>query len=184
MVCKNMSIVKTARRQRAMTLVEVMVAVGISSIVLTAIAALSVYTARSFAALTNYVDLNAQSRIALDNMTWKIRNTAHVTAFSANSVTFGFTAGSTNSLTYTYSPTTKKLTENWSGQVSVLLEDCDSFTFSAYQRNTTGGTFDQVATTDTNMIKEIQMSWVCSRRILGTLVHSESVQSAKIVIRN
>lgn len=165
-----------------MTLVEVMVATAIGTIVMAAVASLSVYTARSFSALANYIDLDAQSRKTLDQMTWKMRHVSAVTVFTTNNVTFAYLG--TGTLSYAYSPYTKTLTETWNGQSTVLLKECDTLKFTAYQRTTISGTFDQTATTDTNLIKEIQVSWSCSRTILGSLVNSESVQSAKIVLRN
>jgi prepilin-type N-terminal cleavage/methylation domain-containing protein len=169
-------------RCRAMTLIELMVATAIGTIVMTAVAALSIYTARSFSALMNYVDLDAQSRKTLDQMTWKMRHVSAVRSFDTNNVSFTYMG--TGTLSYAYAPRTKELTETWNGRSSVLLKECDTLKFSAFQRTTASGTFDQTATTDTNLIKEIQVSWSCSRKILGSLVNSESVQSAKIVLRN
>ena len=57
------------QRQAGMTLVELMVATGISSILLLALLMLSVFTARSFAAITNYMELDKDSRTALDQLT-------------------------------------------------------------------------------------------------------------------
>src|SRR5256885_10873198 len=51
-------------RCQAMTLVELMVATGVGSVVLAAVMALSLFSARSFAALGNYVDLDIKSRTA------------------------------------------------------------------------------------------------------------------------
>lgn len=165
-----------------MTLIELMVAAAIASIVMAATASLIIYTALSFSALLNYVDLDAQSRNALDQMSWKIRHVSAVTGYDTNNVSFVYLG--TGTLSYAYSPRTKQLTENWNGASKVLLKECDTLKFSAYQRTTMSGTFDQTTTTDTNLIKEIQVSWSCSRTILGSLVNSESVQSAKIVLRN
>ena len=180
---KNTSTDRARRaRCRAMTLVELMVSSAIGTIVMAAVASLTIYTARSFSSLINYVDLDAQSRRTLDQMTWKIRHVSAVASFGTNNVSFVYLG--TGTLSYAFSPDTKQLTENWNGQSTVLLKECDTLKFSAYQRTTISGTFDQTATTDTNLIKEIQVSWSCSRKILGSLVNSESVQSAKIVLRN
>ena len=51
------------------TLLELLVASGIGMAVLLAMMSLSYYTARSFAAMGNYADLDRASRNALDQMT-------------------------------------------------------------------------------------------------------------------
>src|SRR5437867_12734336 len=66
-------------RRRGMTLVELMVASAVGSIVLAALMALTFFSARSFAAVTNYVDLDARSRNALDQMSQEIRQAESVT---------------------------------------------------------------------------------------------------------
>ena len=53
-----------------------------------------------------------------------------------------------------------------------------------FQRNPIGGTFDQFTNTLTAATcKLVQVSWVCSRKILQGKVNTESVQTSKIVIR-
>ena len=50
----------------AFTFVELLVAMALSSIVMTAVGALTIYSARTFVALGNYTDLDLHSRNALD----------------------------------------------------------------------------------------------------------------------
>ena len=57
---------RIARPARAFTLVEMMVAMALGSVVMTAVVSLSVYSARTFASLGNYTDLDLHSRNALD----------------------------------------------------------------------------------------------------------------------
>src|SRR5690349_12875187 len=61
------------RRRAGFGLVDFMVALALSTIILAVIGALSSYTARSFAAVANYVDLDQRSQSALDQMTRDIR---------------------------------------------------------------------------------------------------------------
>ena len=76
MVFKITSTKGTSRRKRVgFTLVEFLVAMGIGGLVLAGLAGLMFYTGRSFAALANYVDLDAYSRNALDTMSREIRQT-------------------------------------------------------------------------------------------------------------
>ncbi len=172
---------RRSRRTLGMTLVEMMIAVGIGGIVMAALASLSFYTARSMAAMSNYADLDRQSRNALDQMTLKIRSADRLTAFSAQEVTFLYRG---EALRYTFTPSTKTLTETYGGVSKSLLEDCNELQFSMFQRNVISNSFNQVTTTTTNEAKSIIVTWTCARSLLGNLINSESVQSARIVIRN
>jgi prepilin-type N-terminal cleavage/methylation domain-containing protein len=68
----------TNHTRRGFTLVELLVAIAVGSLALTATMSLSLYSLRSFAALTNYVDLDNLSRNALDHMTREIRQADRV----------------------------------------------------------------------------------------------------------
>ena len=160
---------------------ETMVASALGSILMASLMALSSYTARSFAAISNYVDLDHQSRKALDRFTMMIREADGVTAFSTNSITLSYHS---TPLTYTYSPTAQLLTENNNGANTTLLKGCTAFGFGIYQRTPVAGSYDEYpAALDNTEAKIIQVSWVCSRKLLWSLVNTESIQSAKIVIR-
>src|SRR5204862_4548972 len=56
-----------------MTLVELLMAIGISGMVFAAVSILVFFSGRSYAALANYVDLDNRSRSALDRMSKEIR---------------------------------------------------------------------------------------------------------------
>jgi prepilin-type N-terminal cleavage/methylation domain-containing protein len=173
----------TKLRRGAFTLVEIMVAVGVGAILLAALMQVVFYTGRSFAALMNYTELDRYSRNALDQMIYKIRQADELKNFSSNRIVFSYLK--TNDLVYEYSPSAKTLTETLQGRTKTVLNGCDSLTFGIYQRNTAAGTFDQFPATITNsVVKLVQMSWTCSRNVLGARINTESVQSAKIVLRN
>jgi Tfp pilus assembly protein PilW len=173
----------TKRRAAAFTLVETLVGVAIGGIVLLALTQLTFFTGRSFAALYNYIELDKYSRNALDQMVYKIRQADMMTSYTSNRMEFGY--NTTQTLVYEYSPGAKTLTETLAGQSKVLLKGCDQLQFSIYQRNTASGTYDQFpATLTNNSTKLVQLNWTCSRTVLGARINTESVQSAKIVIRN
>ena len=172
-----------------MTLVELQIASAISVILFAAVLTLAFYTARSFAAFTNYVDLDANSRNALDVMSSEIRQADLVTAATSASLTFQTTdsAGATHTLKYVYDPVKKELDRIYDGgQADVLLTECTFLQFGTFQRNTTpslDSAFVPVATSQPNLCKVVQLTWICTRRILGKTANTESVQSAKVVIR-
>jgi prepilin-type N-terminal cleavage/methylation domain-containing protein len=182
MDCKITSTKRSERHQLAVTLVELMVAMAIGSVVLTAVASFFLYTAKSFVGIMNYVDLEQYSQSALDKMTRDIRQTDSLAAFATNSLTFRDADG--NALIFEYSPTTKELSRRKTGQGrEVLLKSCDFFKADIYQRTPMGGVYDYFPTATATNTKMVSISWVCSRKILGTTMNTESVQTAKIVLR-
>lgn len=164
-----------------MTLLETLVASGLGAVLMAVIMALSSYTARSFAAISNYVALDRASRKTLDRLTMMIRESDGVTAFSTNSIQLSYHS---QPLTYAYDASAKALRETVNGRTNVLLSGCDAFVFGIFQRNTMGGSYDQYpAALDESEAKIVQVSWICSRKLLGNLINTESIQSAKVVIR-
>jgi prepilin-type N-terminal cleavage/methylation domain-containing protein len=177
--------VSQRKTQAGMTLPEVMMAVLIGSIVVGAIMILFMFSGRSFAALGNYVDLDSKSRDALDKMVTEIRQAKVLAAYATNSLTF--TNFSDQQLTYTWDPSAKTLTRaiNGTPDATPLLTQCGQINFKIYQRNPISGIYEFfVQTNNVSVCKLVEISWVCSRKILGNAVNSESVQTAKIVIRN
>jgi len=184
------SIQGTNRSRRGVTIVEMMIGLGVGSIVLAAVAATGVFASRSFVAMGNYCDLNSAGRNSLGYLSQDIRQASSVVSYSTNSFVFT-TTNPTNSttvtLTYLYDPSAQTLSRIVNTVTNVMLTDCSYFHFDLYQRNptlTSGG--DLVAYSSANpvsTIKAIDFSWICSRSILGVTHNSEDVQSSRIVIR-
>ena len=171
-----------------MTLVEVLIAAGLGSVVLAAVISMTVYSARSFAAVSNYVDMDMRSRSALDRMSQEIRQADGMApnGFSATRLAFTGTDPVTlapYTLTYTYDPALKTLTRALGGDTQTLLTQCDSLVWTMYQRNMSNQTDQPIPTSDPKTCKLIRLTWVCSRTLLGTSANTESVQSAEIVVR-
>ncbi len=156
-------------------------AVGLSSIILGAAAQLTFFTGRSFASLFNYTDLDLYSRNALDTMSRDIRQAQYVTNATSTSVTFQ--DWDNTPLQYSWDPNALTLSRIKAGQNQVLLVNCVYLNFALYQRNPVGGTYDQYPAATPGTCKLVQVTWVCARQILGFNVNTESVQSARFVIR-
>jgi len=194
MECK---ITYTKGRRSGAVIVEWVIAVGVGGILLAVIAAFSLYSARLFVTLGNYVDLGGQSRIAVDRMGQEIRQASMVTAYAADRITI--LVGS-NQVTYAYLPNERKLVRQIAGQPNqTLLTGCDSARFDIYQRQATNVNLtsavsgvlsvlplalDPVYPTATkDNAKIVQLTWNCSRSILGHKANTEAAQFARIVIR-
>ena len=174
--------------QSGFVLSEILVVMGISTILILAITAFTMFSGRSFAAIFNYVDLDDSNRIAMDQLSRDIRQANRVTSFTTNGYSLTLEtpddSGGVASLSYTYDSTARTLTRLKNSVSKVLLHDCDSLHFDIRQRNPIGGSYDvyPVATT-ISTAKVIDVSWVCSRTIFGRKENTESVQTARIVIR-
>src|SRR6185369_8762732 len=87
-------------------------------------------------------------------------------------------------LTYTYNPGLRQLSRSKGTVTNSLLTECESLNFDVFQRTPIGGTYEQFSNATPASCKLIQLEWICSRKILGNKLNTESVQSAKIVIRD
>ena len=158
-----------------------LVAMGIGSLAMMSLASFSLYAGKSVASLANYAELESRSRLALDRMSQEIRQTRGLTDFTSTSLNFTDSDGL--SLSYVYDPSAKTLSRLKNSKRDVLLEGCDYLQFGVYQRNPIGGSYDVYPAATALTAKLIQVTWGCSRSILGTRANSEIVQSSKIVIR-
>jgi Tfp pilus assembly protein PilW len=183
------------RRPRAFTVPELMVAVLAGSLVLAVVAGLSVYALRSFVAISHYTEMDAKDQLAIDTISRELRSCTDVFLEEANLPTRRVAfSNTTDRLTVTLTwnkdlgTLTTTITNYATGAVKITtnLTQCDDWTYKLYQQtpiyNTTNG-FNPFQG-GTNRCKLIAMSWKCSRTMLGKKWHTESVQTAKIVLRN
>ena len=181
---------------RGMTLVQLMVAVAVGSLVLATVAIVWIFCARSFVALGNYSDLDAKSRYAIDCMLRDIRTATQVVSFQNTGtsrwlqVTNAQLAGA--GITYSWDSTSRNLVCQKTGDSDrTYLTECDLWDVQIYQRTPhTIGTYVFYPATnvagiyDPSLCKLINMTWKCSRTILGNKVNTENVQTAQVVLRN
>ena len=171
------------RRQNliALSLMEVVIAVALTTMVGTALLILSSSTGRSLAEMVNYVDLDHENRVALDNLTRELRQVRYLTSFSASSVTCSDKDGA--DVSYVYSPGGRTLMRVKNGLSTQLLDQCDQLRFGIYQRTPQSNSYNLISTTMTNC-KVITVTWSCSRSLFGRKINTEQGQTARIVIRN
>jgi len=165
-----------------MTLVELLVSLAVGVLVVLATGELYLQTSEGFIAQFNYVDLDNQCQTALDLMSQQIRQTGGVTNASPTELVLNDSDGTL--LTFRYDARAKTLTRSNALGSRVLLSRCDSLQFSLFQRNPVGGDGDFVSTTNASDCKLIKVSWTCSRPASFGKVNTESIDGAKIMIRN
>ncbi len=179
------------RRARGTTLVELLVAIGIGAVVLTVVAMLFMTGMRSFAGLGNYAALSGQSRLSMDLMSRDMREASGIIAAQTNGTEVILQL--TNSLrgltiTYVWDSSTGVLTSSKTDSggnttIRTNLTGCDQWYFTFYQR-TPQSNWTYYTANNQSMCKLINMSWKCSRKILGRKIDTEDVTTAEIVLRN
>jgi len=185
-------------RSSGWTLPELMVGIAIGALVMAAIGGFSLYSLRSFVALSNYADLDERSRRTVDEMTRQIRQSTAVIDIKTTgnkrwiSLT-NSTPGATNKFVkYTWDTQTKVLFYEHTGTGPITnLTECDNWEFKLYQRTPIPGTTNlfypatnSSGAIDFKIAKLVDMKWHCTREILGKTMQTESIQTTKIVLRN
>jgi len=170
------------------TLLEMLVATGAGTIILIAFVATFVTLSNTMVAIDNYNDLDSSSRHTLDLMNEDLRDTATVTAATGTSVT-ATNVITGDQITYWWDSGTtrfsRRLISNGQTSVTTMLTNCDILTFAYYTRVPTNNFgFVTNNTSDPTQTKLLSVSWRCSRSVLGAKINTESVQTARICIRN
>lgn len=176
------------KTRRAWTLVEMMVAIGIFSLCSIGLMGLYLFSINSMAAMTNYCLLDQYNRQAMDQLTREIRQATMVLNYTTNSITIraANSDGSTSDVTYSFSPSTKKMLRTSGGTSKALLNDCSLLSFQLFTRcpsNGVFGSFPVAINNWSNTVKVLQLTWKTSMTLPSGIVNSENVQTARIVIR-
>ena len=182
----------THRADGGWTLAEMLISVGVGALILATLLSFYVFARRTLDATGNYEELDRQSRVALDKMSRDIRQAGALTNYDSRNLWFtnNDATGSllhyvwdTNALTVSY---TNGSTNSPGG--GILLSNCTYWSAVPFQRNPSNGTtmtFWPVPSTNAAAsAKVIVLNWVCLKTNYLSLQDSESVQTAKIVLRN
>lgn len=177
--------------RRGFTLVELMVATGLSSMVLAGVLSSFVLLGRNSYNAANYSVMEAESRRALETFTTEARMADNITWHSSNSVTLSVMGASGSYLvTYAYDHgvigTTaqslyRKLGAADSGNPPlVLVHQVSDFAFRRY-KVVNGADF--TATNDLET-KQLQITLRTVRTGVTTVKATNAVLSARVVLRN
>jgi len=171
-----------SRKKSGVVLVDMLVGLAISGIVMATLMSVSLSSARSFATMTNYSEMSADSRLALDAMAQEIRNSKGVVDCTGDSITL--IDSRTNQFSFHFDEPTRTVVRAADGEERVLLEGCDTMDWQLFQRTPKAGSYEGYPASRPELCKLVQVTWVCSRTLFGKRLHTEMVQSARIVIRN
>ena len=182
MVCKTTSTKGELRRGASgASLIETLMAVGITGLLMLALGSISMFSGRSFVAFFNYVDLDDHNRIGMDILTRDLRECNRITACTGNRLDIEDSDGVI--ITYQFDKVAATLTRTKGNVFKKLLTGCDALTFTIAQRTPKDGTYELFPTATPATAKVVNIAWNCSRTILGRKANTENVQTARIVIR-
>jgi type II secretory pathway pseudopilin PulG len=187
-----------AKASPGFTLVELLVSATISVFVVGSIAMLCIISMQNFAATSNYVQMNDQSRNAVDRISREVRNATALIAYSTNNpqylVLTNANKGTYSIITCDTSASMGTLVLSITGVPdATLLTGCTNFSFQLFNRapvigttNLSFGSITNIKTgqPDPNFCKVINLNWACKRTILGSKLNTEVVQTAQVVLRN
>lgn len=183
-----------ARRKRraarphtaGMTLVEVLIAATLGSILMFAVISTFIFLGRSGANLANYAEMEMQGRNALEIFAEDARQASELTWNSADSVDLTVSG---SRISYTYDSAAEKFTRQTPTSTRVLLTGVTKFEFLAY--TIAGAT---VATSDlstsakresaSKVTKQIQISLSAKRSTQTVATATNTVLSARFILRN
>lgn len=182
------------RLRRAFSLVELMIATGLSGIVMTGVFSAALMISRSGYLLNNYTEMEGQARVALETFAVDARTAMRLSWNRASDTAplteLVLTAPDNSTVTYTYDTGDGSLVRATSaGDKKVMVSGIQSFTFSAYSYDHVAGVELLVPASKTlnvlnNETKMVQIS-LSARRTRSTLADAtNTVVSARFVLRN
>ncbi len=192
----TMSSSSRRRGTAAFSFVEMLVAVAIGTVVIGVVLSLAIVTSWHFATIYNYTYMDDENGNTLNKLSKEIRNSTALVSFSTNNpVTLQLTnTYGPDGATITFNPAKSLLTLTKPGQNPVtLLSDCTAFSFSLFNRyplvnsNTCTFYLSTNSTTgrlDPTFTKVINLTWQCTRKVLGSKLNTEEVQTAQVMLRN
>jgi len=173
--------------RRGFTLVEVMLATGLSAIILTGVLSSFLFLGRSGANMQAYNDMEAQSRIGLEKFAEDVRQASAITWNSSNSVTMIVNAAN---ITYTFDSGTGILSKQDPSGTTNLITGASyspgmTSCFAAY--DITGNTLSLTSANLANAnlsTKQLQLSLKLSRTGSTRATTTNNVLSSRYILRN
>ncbi len=187
------SVIRPAdRAKQGWTLVEMMVAVALFTLGTASLLGLYVFSVKTMASMVGYCELDQRNRLAMDQLTREIRQARWVKHYTTNSITVVVPRNNLpgdHEVTYSFSPTSKKMVRTCSDEPpKLLLDNCSLLRFDLFTRCPSNAVYGfgsfPVATNNWQLtVKVLQLTWKTSILQPSGIANSENVQTARIVIR-
>lgn len=174
---------RRAGAARGFTVVEMMFAIGIGSLVLAGVVTSYIFSVKGFSALSNYGEIQADGRRALDWFARDLRNGIAISSAISNKVVVALpkTVSSTAIVTATNLVTHEYKTGAWyrtdgAGVKTMLATNVSRLTFSSY--DAAGN-----VTTQASRVVSVQVDAYLLKRTISK-VQSSDFLSARLRMRN
>ena len=185
MVSRTTSSTNSRRRTarlRAFTLVELVVASGVASLVVVVVASLTLFSSQHFAFLADQVTVQAKSIQMTDQFAKDARAARAVVTARPNLLILD--QGGNGLVTYAYLAPAKTITRQAGLNTRTMLTDVEEVKFEGFQRTPKKGAFEPYGTGTTNEIKVVYCTWKSKRTKPGSTEKTErQCQTAKAVLR-
>jgi prepilin-type N-terminal cleavage/methylation domain-containing protein len=177
---------RASQSEAGFTLVEVMIAATLGSLVLAGVLSTFLMLGRSGANVANYSMMESQARRALEEFSQDLRMASGITWNSAQSITLTIPNNYTPTLgkvTYAYDPVADEFYRSprdptsAAGTKSVLIRNVVDFTYSRFDRINNPSTMDMTT-------KRIQLNMTARTTTVTTASASNIILSASYILRN
>jgi len=176
--------IKHRPTKRGFTLIEIMVATAIFSIVAGAVGTAYMFSLRSFQGLSNYAQLDKQNRVAMDTITREIRQANCVVDYKNGDNSYlTLKDGAGGIVTYAFNKDAHTMNRYSNGVAQVLLKNCSLIKFNLGMRPGLTNSWCYYPTTNVNLAKVVDLTWKTGIGVRAGLTNSENIQTAQIVIR-
>lgn len=177
--------IKLLKRIAAYSLIEMMFAATIFTVVGGAVGTAYMFSLRSFQALSNYSKLDEENREAVDRISRELREATTIQTppdgYQKSQLVFLDCNG--KRITYSFNRYSQTLTRTSNSVVTVLLTNCSLINFNLGTR-AVANNYMYYTNSDPNHAKIVDLTWKTSKTVGGrTFINSENIQTARIVIR-
>ena len=164
-------------RRKGFTLVEILIVVTLGSMIMAGVTSSYIFLFKSSIGMGNYVDMNQQSRFAMELFGRDVRNASEVYTMTSSVLSIEVpSTTSSNTVTYAYNAEAKTLTRTVGGVSRSILTDVNSLIFTYYN-------LKNVVAAGTVEAKKVQIEVEMIRKIL-TLENTNHVISSRYMMRN
>ncbi len=177
------------RSMAGFTYIELMVAGALGTVLVALLLVLTIYGEQSFGLMTNYSELDASTRNTVALLSREIREATRVVAAqtdaSGKSLTLSNALeGISTKLFWDATSRTLAIEKN-PGVSEILLTGCDQWDYTLYDGAPiiAGEKVSFKPSVSPATCKLIEMSWSCSRTLLGK-TNASSVESVRFGLRN
>ena len=174
------------RRERGMSLVEVMIGSSLAAFVLAGVISTFLFLGRSGANISNYSEMETEARTGLEYFAQDTRQASDLYWNSASSVSLTVNGAT---ITYAYSSGNKTFSRTAGGSTTVLVEGISAFEFSGYMITGAAVNTSDLSTAAkrdaaSDVTKQLQVYLKASRSSVTVTTATNTVLSARYILRN